>query len=921
MDSRKKGTWLAVLLVAAGLVWPLAPGAAAQEGVLVGRIAYTEGQVLRFVPETRDWVATVTDAPFGLHDALYSDAHARAELLMPNGLWVRIGASTQIQLIALKSDASEIDLASGVARFYTKSAHGVVKATTPFGYVLAEPNSTFDLYVGDQSVEVLALRGDVAFVHQATNARYTVLPGRTSLIANATEVAAGDGTVDTAWDDWNAGRDRLWAQRARGQGVSARHVPPQLQDEAYVLEEHGRWDRVYYEGEYHEFWRPTTVAATWQPFTVGRWTDWYDDQCWIPDEPFGYVTHHYGNWVVVNDLWYWAPPVATVAVATGPLLGLAWYPGRVAWIHSDVDIGWVPLAPTEVYYAHRAWGPRAVAVASVPTVSINLGSLAFAQAAVVVPQRAFYAAPTYTSVRVTNINQTTIVNTFRPAPVINQTVINNYNQVTDKYNFTNVPVTQKPHNEVVTRITHNQQLATQQAPVVTAATLKQRLTTLRPAEPLKQAVVPPPTVTNRIVPANQVNAPRNQVQFQPVEVKPQPKPAMASPAVQPAPGPRPGAPGAPQPGQPPAPGVPGVPPPAPGRLTPPSGPPTPPISPRLGTLGGQPPSGVPSIPPASPGAPRIQPPRPQSPGAPGPQPGHPPVPGVPPQAPEMVTPPSGPPSAPISPRLGTLGGQPPSGVPSIPPASPGAPRIQPPRPQPPGAPGPQPGHPPVSGTPPGAPGVLPQAPGTSALRPIQPTPPISPRLGTPSTLPGAPGIQSQRPGGQPPAIQSPPRLAQPPPAMQPPPRPAPQAPPAMQPPPRLAPQAPAQPQPAPRLAQPPSAMQPPPRPAPQAPAQPQLQPRPAQPPLATHPQPRPAPQPPLAMQPPPRPAPQAPAQPQLQPRLAQPPPAMHPQPRPAPQPPLAMQPPPRLVPQPPPQQQQPRPGQPPQQQKKKPGEQ
>src|SRR6266851_3707428 len=140
MDIRKKWYWLAVLMVAAGLVSPLMPRASAQEAVVVGRIAHTEGQVLRFVPETQDWVATVKDAPFGLNDTLYTDLQARAELLMPNGLWIRIGASTQIQPIALRSDASDIDLASGVARFYDHSAHGVVKATTPFGSVLAQPH-------------------------------------------------------------------------------------------------------------------------------------------------------------------------------------------------------------------------------------------------------------------------------------------------------------------------------------------------------------------------------------------------------------------------------------------------------------------------------------------------------------------------------------------------------------------------------------------------------------------------------------------------------------------------------------------------------------------------------------------------------------------------------------------------------------
>jgi hypothetical protein len=211
------------------------PRASAQETVVVGRIAHMEGQVLRFVPDTKDWVVTVQDAPFGMNDALYSEPKARAEFIVPNGLWIRIGASTQIQPIALKSDASDIDLASGVARFSNKSANGVVKATTPFGYVLAEPHSTFDLYVGDQSAEVIALKGHVAFIHQVDNTRYAVIPGSGSILANATQVASGDGNLDAAWDDWNAGRDRLWTQRVQRQGESVRHVPPQLHDDAYAL--------------------------------------------------------------------------------------------------------------------------------------------------------------------------------------------------------------------------------------------------------------------------------------------------------------------------------------------------------------------------------------------------------------------------------------------------------------------------------------------------------------------------------------------------------------------------------------------------------------------------------------------------------------------------------------------------------------
>src|SRR4030095_12086669 len=104
------------------------------------------------------------------------------------------------------------------------------------------------------------------------------------------------------------------------------------------------------------------------------------------------------------------------------------------------------------------------------------------------------------------INQTTIVNNFRPAPVVNTTVIHNYTQITNKYNFTNVTVTQKQHSEVVTRNNHNQQIALQQAPTVNAAALQRTLAGTQPAAPAQQAAVPPPTVLNRLVPANHVHA-------------------------------------------------------------------------------------------------------------------------------------------------------------------------------------------------------------------------------------------------------------------------------------------------------------------------------------------------------------------------------------------------------------------------------
>jgi len=282
------------------------------EEILVGRIAHVEGKLLRYIDEENDWVLTVKDSPFGLEDALYSGEKARAEFIMPNRTWLRIGPNTQLQLIALNRETTTIDVASGLARLYNKSEDTLIKVTTPFGYVVAPDGAAFDLYVGDESLEVIALSGDVEFVHDGTKAKYHVKEGSSSIIADEVETARGNGAVDAEWDDWNAERDEVWEDRLRQSEYSAGFLPAALQEESHVLEENGRWERIRYEGEYRDMWRPTRVESGWRPFTAGRWTVYYGDNCWIPDEPFGYVTHHYGSWVYVESFagWYWMPPVA-----------------------------------------------------------------------------------------------------------------------------------------------------------------------------------------------------------------------------------------------------------------------------------------------------------------------------------------------------------------------------------------------------------------------------------------------------------------------------------------------------------------------------------------------------------------------------------------------------------------------------------
>jgi hypothetical protein len=525
--KRWMGLLVCLFLTAVVMVPP--SSAADEPAMVVGRIYHIEGDLLRYVPAEKDWVAVVRDAPFGTEDTLFSGSRGMAELIVPNGTWIRIGNSTQIQFIALDTDLAEMDVASGVARFYNKSSETVIKVTSPVGYVLAYPGTVFDFYVGENSVEVVAVRGKVSFVHSATEAKYDVAAGSPSILADQQQVSSGEGTVDPGWNRWNTVRENFWAAKARVRGRSVEYLPPSLRDESYALDENGRWERVPYEGTSRWFWRPTTVVASWSPFTVGRWTDWYGDQTWIPAEPFGYVTHHYGNWVYVRNYWYWAPPVVSVRVGL-PLLdvGFFWYPGRVSWIHSGTYVGWVPLAPRETYYSHRHWGgPHAVVVnnINITQININVRNYAYANHAVVVNQNNFYRVNNYRNVRVTNLNRTTIINNYRAAPVVNNTVINNYTTIKQRYNYTNVKVNEKPHNTVINRIQQNQVII-REGRKEKASVLQERVKSIPEGRVNREARIEAPKGTSYIVPANEVNRPKSEIKLQQREIKTSGKPGQ-----------------------------------------------------------------------------------------------------------------------------------------------------------------------------------------------------------------------------------------------------------------------------------------------------------------------------------------------------------------------------------------------------------
>ncbi len=96
------------------------------------------------------------------------------------------------------------------------------------------------------------------------------------------------------------------------------------------LSPHGEW--IEMESGFR-VWRPFHIPHYWRPYLIGRWvwTDygWY----WMSNEPFGWITYHYGRWYYDDYYgWVWMPDDV-------------WGPAWVEWRYDDDYIGWAPLPP------------------------------------------------------------------------------------------------------------------------------------------------------------------------------------------------------------------------------------------------------------------------------------------------------------------------------------------------------------------------------------------------------------------------------------------------------------------------------------------------------------------------------------------------------------------------------------------------
>ncbi|MGA7104834.1 MAG: DUF6600 domain-containing protein [Candidatus Deferrimicrobiaceae bacterium] len=379
-----------VSIVGAFLLLP-----AVSDAELLGamRVRLVAGDVQVKIAETGEWAPASVNMPLVEGDELWVPGGSLAAIQTNDGADVRLDGNTALQVLRVDRDSFQFYLPQGRAYVRNDDPTGsILQFDTPYTSVRTFGESIFRIDIPDGETDVLVFRGTVT----AENAG-----GATRVRAGSMLVLGSDGYAELSplpppdnWQVWNEKRDRV--ALARGGGY--RYLPEELRVYSSDFDENGRW---VYVSAYGFVWTPkVVVTGDWAPYRNGRWVWRGGDYVWIGYESWGWAPYHYGRWSYVARIgWCWVPP------SRGDVF---WAPGYVGWVSTGNYVGWVPLAPGEVYYGHGNFGRHSVNVTNVNINQVRVTNV--------------YRNINFRN-SITVVNRTTFV-TGRPAVVSRNVVVN-----------------------------------------------------------------------------------------------------------------------------------------------------------------------------------------------------------------------------------------------------------------------------------------------------------------------------------------------------------------------------------------------------------------------------------------------------------------------------------------------------------------
>jgi hypothetical protein len=320
-----------------------------------GRVSDVSGQVWVYSPDNGDWVAAVLNGPLTAGDRIATDPGARAEVQV-GSTTVRLDGSSELEIVNLDADHFAMRLHDGsvVTRVRDTQGAGEVEMSTDEGRFVVERAGKYRFDRSNAKSDATVYSGQVRYegpnsglpVDAGQRAEFWIDSGG---VAQYTTLAP----ASDAFAAWNNDRDRPVAP-----SVSQQYVSPEMTG-VEDLDRYGRWEQT---PDYGSVWIPTTVVADWAPYSHGHWAyvgPW--GWTWIDDAPWGFAPFHYGRWVYARNNWCWTPGQRVQRPVYAPAL-VAWIGGPRANISVSIgggpSVGWIPLAPREVYVPSYRVSPR-----------------------------------------------------------------------------------------------------------------------------------------------------------------------------------------------------------------------------------------------------------------------------------------------------------------------------------------------------------------------------------------------------------------------------------------------------------------------------------------------------------------------------------------------------------------------------------
>jgi hypothetical protein len=356
MHDRRRRRSLAVAL--AGFALGLAVGATPAEAqapqdppARVGRLSYIDGTVSFHAADQDQWTPATLNWPVTSGQSFWTEPNARAEIQV-GATEIRLDQATELDVVRLDDGAIVLGVPVGAINVHLRAnPAGAVQVQTARGQVSLLTAGSYHIDSGHPDGQTPSDHAGIAVLEGEARiddprAAVVVHPGESAGISGDPVTFQLAEANATPFDDWALDRERREAAATTPRYVSAETTG--YQD----LDDHGRWQTA---PNYGAVWYPTAVPAGWAPYRYGHWafvSPW--GWTWIDDAPWGFTPFHYGRWVLIDGGWAWVPgavvprPVyapALVAFIGGPHWGVS-----LTEFGAFAAVGWVPLAPREVFH-------------------------------------------------------------------------------------------------------------------------------------------------------------------------------------------------------------------------------------------------------------------------------------------------------------------------------------------------------------------------------------------------------------------------------------------------------------------------------------------------------------------------------------------------------------------------------------------